>query len=88
MIDTGNPDQNLRWAPASELYLATIKVQGGTVITYPGIYLWNQNYLVTPNASGNPDAAPTVTFSPGLHVTPAWDEFVIPKVPPVQVILN
>jgi hypothetical protein len=88
MIDTGNPDQNLRWAPASELYLATIKVQGGTVTTYPGIYLWNQNYLVTPDASGNPDAAPNVTFSPGLHVTPAWDEFVIPKVPPVQVIIN
>ncbi len=87
MIDTGNPDPNLKYAPASELFLATIKVQGGTVTTFPGIYLWNQNYLVTPNAS-DPNATPQVTFSPGLHVTPAWDEFIIPKVPPVQVIIN
>jgi len=84
MIDTGSPDPNLRLAPASELYLATIKVQAGTVTSYPGIYLWNQNYLVTTDANNNP----TVTRSPGLHVTPAWDEFVIPKVPPVQVIVN
>ena len=69
---------------ASELYLTTIKVQGGTVTTYPAIYLWNQNYLVTTDAANNP----TVTYSPGLNVTPAWDEFVIPKVPPVQVIVN
>jgi len=69
---------------ASELYLTTIKVQGGTVTTYPAIYLWNQNYLVTTDAAKNP----TVTYSPGLNVTPAWDEFAIPKVPPVQVIVN
>jgi hypothetical protein len=75
-------------AAASELYLATIKVQGATVTTYPGVYLWNQNYLVTPTASGAADAAPQVTYSPGLNVTPAWDQFIIPKVPPVQVIVN
>jgi len=84
MIDTGSPDYNLKYAAASELYLATIKVQAGTVTTYPGIYLWNQNYLVTTDANNKA----TVTFSPGLHVTPAWDEFAIPKVPPIQVIVN
>ena len=77
---------------ASELYLSVIKVQDGTVTTYPGIYLWNQEYLFATDASGNAvtDASgnPQFSIELGLNVTPAWDEFVVPTVPPVQVIIN
>ena len=69
--------------PASELYLTTVKVDAaGQITSYPGIYLWNQNSLVTTDASGKA----SVTPAPGLNVTPAWDEFVIPPVPPVILL--
>lgn len=78
--------------PGSELYLAMVKVKDGVVTTYPGIYLWNQKYLFATDANGNPvtDASgnPSYSVEPGLNVTPAWDEFVVPTVPPVQVIIN
>ena len=78
--------------PGSELYLAMVKVQNGTVTTYPGIYLWNQEYLFATDASGNAvtdaNGNPTYTTELGLNVTPAWDEFVVPTVPDVQVIIN
>ncbi len=78
--------------PGSELYLAMVRVKDGVVTTYPGILLWNQTYLFATDASGNPitDASgnPTYSIEPGLNVTPAWDEFVVPTVPDIQVIIN
>ena len=70
---------------ASELYLAAVKVDAnGGLTTYPAIYLWNQNNLMTTDNDGNV----TQTNSPGLNVTPAWDDFVIPEVPPVEIVLK
>ena len=47
----------------------------GGVTTYPAIYLWNQNILV--------DEAGNATIEPTSNLTPAWDDFSIPEVPPV-----
>jgi hypothetical protein len=78
--------------PGSDLYLAMVKVKDGVVTTYPGIYLWNQAYLFATDESGNPvtdaNGKPTYSTEPGLNVTPAWDEFVVPTVPDIQVIIN
>ena len=78
--------------PGSELFLAVVKVEGGNITTYPGIYLWNQEYLFQTDASGNAvtdsSGTPKYTVELGLNVTPAWDEFIVPPVPPVQVIIN
>ncbi len=64
----------------SELYVTTVKVDdAGKLTTYPAIYLWNQNNLVTTDVSGKASA----TEALGLNVTPAWDDFAIPPVPPV-----
>lgn len=65
---------------ASELYLTAVKVDAaGKITTYPAIYMWNQNNLVSTDAAGTA----IVTQAPGLNVTPAWEEFEIPPVPPV-----
>ncbi len=69
---------NARTSPASQLYMATIvKNADGSIESYPAIYLWNQNNLV--DAEGNLTALGT------NNVTPAWDEFKIPPVPPVII---
>jgi hypothetical protein len=61
---------------SSQLYMAPIVVDaGGNVTTYPAVYLWNQNFLV--------DGAGNVTVQPTSNLTPAWDDFSIPPVPPV-----
>jgi hypothetical protein len=64
---------------SSQLYMAAIVVddQTGAMTTYPGIYLWNQNRLVA--ADG------TVTDVRTSNLTPAWDEFQIPPVPPIII---
>ena len=61
---------------SSQLYMAPIVVDAsGNVTTYPAIYLWNQNTVV--------DAAGTATLQQTSNLTPAWDDFSIPEVPPV-----
>lgn len=61
---------------SSQLYMAPIVVSAdGQVTTYPAIYLWNQNILV--------DAAGNATIQQTSNLTPAWDDFSIPRVPPV-----
>jgi len=64
---------------SSQLYMAAIVVddQTGTMMTYPGVYLWNQNRLVSTTG--------TVTDLRTSNLTPAWDEFQIPPVPPILV---
>ncbi|HTV18785.1 MAG TPA: hypothetical protein VMG12_08945 [Polyangiaceae bacterium] len=61
---------------SSQLYMAPIVVDAnGQVTTYPAIYLWNQNILV--------DGAGNGTIQQTSNLTPAWDDFSIPEVPPV-----
>jgi hypothetical protein len=75
------PLQKARLTPdisnkSSQLYMAPIVVDAsGGVTTYPAIYLWNQNFLV--------DAAGNATVQQTSNLTPAWDDFSIPPVPPV-----
>lgn len=70
-----------RTSPASQLYMTTIIVEAnGTVTSSPAIYLWNQRNWV----EGEGDAA-TISELLTNNVTPAWDEFKIPPVPPVTV---
>lgn len=67
-----------RTSPASQLYMTTIiKHANGEIESSPAIYLWNQRVLV--DEEGNPSALET------NNVTPAWDTFKIPPVPPVVV---
>ncbi len=62
---------------SSQLYMAPIVVDdaSGVVTTYPAVYLWNQNIVV--DASGN------ATIQNTSNLTPAWDDFTIPPVPPI-----
>lgn len=72
---------NSRTSPASQLYMTTvIEEADGSITSGSGIYLWNQRNLV----EGEGDAA-TVTDLGTNNVTPAWDEFKIPPVPPVII---
>ena len=61
---------------SSQLYMTPIVVDDatGNVTTYPAVYLWNQNIVV--------DAAGTATIENTSNLTPAWDDFSIPPVPP------
>jgi hypothetical protein len=75
------PRGNTRTSPASQLYITTvIKEADGSVTSGAGIYLWNQRNLV----EGQGDAA-AITQLLTNNVTPAWDQFKIPPVPPVVV---
>ncbi len=70
-----------RFSPASQLYMTTvIKEADGSITSGAAIYLWNQRNLVT----GQGDAA-TASELLTNNVTPAWDEFKIPPVPPILV---
>lgn len=70
-----------RTSPASQLYMTTvIREEDGTITSSPAIYLWNQRNLVT--GTGNSAAVTELLTN---NVTPAWDEFQIPPVPPVVV---
>jgi len=61
---------------SSQLYMAPIVVAAdGTVTTYPAIYLWNQNIIA--------DGQGGATIQQSSNLTPAWDDFSIPPVPPI-----
>jgi len=67
----------------SSLYMtAVVDDHKGPLVTYPAVYLWNQRNLVAPGANG---AMPTVTQLTTSNVTPAWNEFKIPPVPPAII---
>ncbi len=61
-------------ATSSQLHMASIVVDDATgeVTTYPAVYVWNQNELVSANGS-----VQTLETS---NLTPAWDEFLLPPV--------
>ncbi|HEV8549081.1 MAG TPA: hypothetical protein VGQ57_08635 [Polyangiaceae bacterium] len=73
-------------SPMSQLYMTALVDEGGTLSSYGASYLWNQRYLVTPNAA-NP-ANPTIADFVQNNVTPAWDEFQAPPVPPIKVTVR
>ncbi|HVZ35393.1 MAG TPA: hypothetical protein VG963_23360 [Polyangiaceae bacterium] len=66
---------------SSQLYMASIVVDDatGAITTYPAIYLWNQNIVV--DANGNATIDPNTS-----NLTPAWNDFSIPPVPPPVTI--
>lgn len=75
------PRGNTRTSPASQLYMTTvIKEADGSITSGEAIYLWNQKNLV----SGEGETA-SISDLATNNVTPAWDEFKIPPVPPVVV---
>jgi len=65
---------------SSQLYMSVIEHDPGTGTTtsYAAIYLWNQNYL----SIGGGAYEPLQT----ANLTPAWEDFSIPPVPPVVVV--
>jgi hypothetical protein len=67
-LDDGNP----AGVRSSQLYMAGVVVdEAGGITTYPALYLWNQNQVVVNDKA---------TLTPSSNLTPAWDEFQIPKV--------
>jgi hypothetical protein len=65
-------DGNAAGVRSSQLYMAGVVVdEAGAVTSYPAVYLWNQNRVVV---------AGTATTVQSSALTPAWDEFKIPKV--------
>ncbi len=58
------------WA---QLFMASIVVDDatGTITDYPAIYLWNQSNLVEGS---------NVEQYPSNNLTPAWEEFIVPKI--------
>ena len=65
---------------SSQLYMSVVEVDSatGAMASYAPIYLWNQNYLAT-----GPDSYVDL---PTANLTPAWEDFTIPSVPPVEVV--
>lgn len=65
---------------SSQLYMSVIEHDPATgeTISYAAIYLWNQNYL----SIGGGAYEPLKT----ANLTPAWEDFTIPEVPPVVVV--
>lgn len=65
---------------SSQLYMSVIEHDPttGETTSYAAIYLWNQNYL----SIGGGAYEPLKT----ANLTPAWEDFTIPEVPPVVVV--
>jgi hypothetical protein len=79
---SGNPTSS----PMSQLYMTAIVADAtGALTSYGAAYLWNQRYLVTASADPN---NPTITDFVQNNVTPAWDEFQAPPVPPVKITVK
>ncbi len=79
--DSGGNDTK---SPMSQLYMTALTADAsGTLTSYGAAYLWNQRYLVTGTA-----ANPTITDFAQNNVTPAWDEFQAPPVPPVKITVK
>jgi len=65
---------------SSQLYMSVVEYDPATQTTtsYAAIYLWNQNYLSTGGGAYEPLKT--------ANLTPAWEDFSIPEVPPVIVV--
>jgi hypothetical protein len=81
--DKSGNDVNPR-QPMSQLYMTAIVDDGaGNLQTFGPSFLWNQRYLVS---GAGTDA--TYEDFVSSNVTPAWDEFQAPAVPPVVVVVK
>jgi len=79
--DSGGNDTK---SPMSQLYMTALTADAsGALTSYGAAYLWNQRYLVTGTA-----ANPTIADFTQNNVTPAWDEFQAPPVPPVKITVR
>lgn len=77
--DTEHPT-NMK--PMSQLYMTTLVDDGtGKLEQHSAVFLWNQRNLVKLDASNQGQISDFVEN----NVTPAWDEFQAPEVPPVVV---
>lgn len=67
---------------SSHLYMSVLEQDQatGALVSYAPIYLWNQNYLAT-----GPDSYVELATA---NLTPAWEDFSIPPVPPVVVVVK
>ncbi len=67
-------------AKSSQLYMSVVEHDPatGAIVSYAPIYLWNQRYLAT-----GPDSYEELNTA---NLTPAWEDFSIPSVPPVVVV--
>lgn len=67
---------------SSHLYMSVLEQDQatGALVSYAPIYLWNQNYLAT-----GPDTYEELATA---NLTPAWEDFSIPEVPPVEVVVK
>ncbi len=67
---------------SSQLYMSVVEHDPATgeTVSYAPIYLWNQNYLAT-----GPDTYEELKTA---NLTPAWEDFSIPPVPPVVVVVR
>ena len=82
--DSGGNDTTL---PMSQLYMTALTADAsGALTSYGAAYLWNQRYLVTANAKDPMN--PTIADFAQNNVTPAWDEFQAPPVPPVKITVK
>jgi hypothetical protein len=79
---SGNPTTS----PMSQLYMTALVDDGSALTSYGAAYLWNQRYLVTPSAT-DPNNPAIMDFVQN-NVTPAWDEFQAPPVPPVKIVVK
>jgi hypothetical protein len=76
--------QNADIGPMSQLYMtAIVEDAAGNLESFGPSFLWNQRYLV----SGMGADATYADFV-SSNVTPAWDEFQAPAVPPVVVVVK
>jgi hypothetical protein len=79
--DSGGNDTK---SPMSQLYMTAVTADAsGALTSYGAAYLWNQRYLVTGTAPN-----PTIKDFAQNNVTPAWDEFQAPPVPPVKITVK
>jgi hypothetical protein len=81
-----NKDGSATTSPMSQLYMTALVDDGTNLTSYGAAYLWNQRYLVTPSAT-DPNN-PTIADFVQNNVTPAWDEFQAPPVPPVKIVVK
>ena len=66
--------------PRSHLYVAAVVIEkDGTMRSTPAVYVWNQDREVTDLTTGDFQILKT------LNVTPAWETFRVPPIPPPEI---
>ena len=75
--------------PASQLYMAAVVDDGsGAPKTYSAVYMWNQRNVGRSGGDAMGKGAKVTDTQKTTNVTPAWNEFQIPPVPPTDTVIN